>query len=82
MDCEVHIPLEGFEVVRVVEQGSPTEREATVLREHYLAGIECDHEHQRDRASCGCSLVDLGWHDSVGEARESWITHVVEVLRG
>lgn len=50
-----------------------------VLREHYLAGIECDHDMRADRASCACSLVDLGWQPNVGAAVESWVQHVMEV---
>ena len=53
-----------------------------VLREHYLAGITCDGAQERDNPVCGCSRVFLGWHPSVGEAREAWIRHVMEVAGG
>lgn len=49
----------------------------TVLREHYLAQITCDHEQKLDNAGCACSLVFLGWHPSVGEAVDAWIDHVL-----
>jgi hypothetical protein len=52
-----------------------------VLKQHYLAGIECDHERKMDNPRCACSLVFLGWHPSVGEAVDAWIEHVMEVAR-
>ena len=51
-----------------------------VLREHYLAGITCDGAQERDNPVCGCSRVFLGWHPSIGEARDAWISHVMEVV--
>jgi hypothetical protein len=57
------------------------ERQAAVTREHlrghYLAGIECDRIRHQDRPSCACSLVDLGWHDSVGAAVDAWLEHAL-----
>jgi hypothetical protein len=53
-----------------------------ILRGHYLAQIECDHEGKRDRAQCQCSLVSLGWHPSVGDAVQSWVDHVMALIRG
>ncbi len=50
-----------------------------VLREalfDHFPMLECDHEAKRDRVICGCSLVDLGWHPNIGEARRSWIAHI------
>lgn len=47
-----------------------------VLINHWLTGIECDHARKMDRAGCSCSLVDLGWHASVGRAVDSWIDHI------
>lgn len=47
------------------------------FRMHYLAHIECDEENKRDRPTCACSMVDLGWHDSVGAAVDAWHAHVV-----
>lgn len=52
------------------------------LKDHYLAGVECDHDRKQDRASCACSRVDLGWQPSVGAAVDTWIAHVVEVEGG
>ena len=54
----------------------------TALREHYLAGISCDHARKEDNPVCACSRVFLGWHPSVGEAVEAWIGHVMEVAGG
>lgn len=56
------------------------ERLRAVLAEHYLAGITCDHAQERDNPVCGCSLVFLGWHPSLGAAVEAWADHVAEVL--
>lgn len=56
------------------------ERFRAALREHYLAGITCDGAQERDNPVCGCSRVFLGWHPSVGEAREAWIRHVLGVV--
>lgn len=47
------------------------------LQRHYLAYVACDHERGMDNPQCACSLVDLGWHPSVGEAVEAWIDHVL-----
>lgn len=58
------------------------ERFRAALREHYLAGITCDGAQERDNPVCGCSRVFLGWHPSVGEAREAWIRHVLGVVDG
>lgn len=52
------------------------ERWLAVLADHYLAGIECDPERKLDNPVCGCSRVFLGWHPSIGEARQAWIDHV------
>lgn len=52
-----------------------------VLKAHYLAQIECDHERKMDRPMCNCSLVNLGWHPNVGAAVDAWIEHVMEVSR-
>jgi hypothetical protein len=49
------------------------------FRTHYLLGIECDHNRKRDRPTCACSKVDLGWHPSVGAAVDAWHAHVLEV---
>ena len=51
-----------------------------VLTDHYLAGIECDHEAKTDKASCACSMVALPVCPSVGAAVQSWIDHVLSVL--
>jgi hypothetical protein len=51
-----------------------------ILRAHYLAQIICDHEQGADQPVCACSLVNLGWHGSVGLAVEAWTGHVLAVL--
>jgi len=51
-----------------------------VLHQHYLTQITCDHERKMDNPVCACSLVNLGWHPSVGDAVGAWITHVIGEL--
>ncbi len=50
---------------------------AATLAEHWLAGIECDHETLADRPSCACSRINFGWYRSVGEAVNRWVEHVL-----
>lgn len=50
-----------------------------VLRKHYLAHIECDHEKKIDRAQCGCFGLYLPWCPNVGAAIDSWIEHLRSV---
>lgn len=52
-----------------------------VLREHYLMQITCDHERKMDNPVCACSLVNLGWHPSVGAAVDAWIEHALEQMQ-
>jgi hypothetical protein len=52
-----------------------------VLKDHYLVTVECDHNTKQDRPICACSLVDLGWHPSVGHAVEAWIDHLAASSR-
>lgn len=54
----------------------------SILFDHALTEIQCDHDTSRDRAICACSLVDLGWWKSVCLARQSWVDHVMAVIRG
>lgn len=51
-----------------------------VLRGHYLAAINCDHDRHMDQPVCACSIVALGWHPSVGAAVAAWASHVGEVV--
>lgn len=53
---------------------------AAVLREHWLARLECDEDRSLDRASCACSRIALHWQPSVGEAVQEWIEHIQQVL--
>lgn len=56
------------------------ERWQAALAEHYLMGINCDPDTKRDNPMCGCSRIHLGWHPSVGAARQAWIDHVVGLI--
>ena len=51
-----------------------------VLREHFPIEVRCDHEAGQDKVFCNCSMVDLGWHSSVGDAVASWVGHVIEEM--
>jgi len=53
-----------------------------VLRDHYLMNVICDPERKMDNPVCGCSRVFLGWHPSIGAARDAWIGHVMDVVSG
>jgi hypothetical protein len=59
------------------EEGPTGSIPVSVLREHWLHAMECDHETKQDKPHCACSRVDLGWHPSVGAAVEAWLEHVV-----
>lgn len=50
------------------------------LRQHWLAGIDCDEIAKTDRARCACSKVELPICASVGEAVDTWIQHVASLL--
>lgn len=69
---------------KAVEHAVAAERERWrhVLTEHYLINVACDHALARDQPWCACSLVDLGWHPSVGAAVDAWISHVADLLEG
>ena len=56
------------------------ERWAAVLADHYLMGVNCDPDTKRDNPMCGCSRIHLGWHDSIGAARQAWLDHVKAVV--
>jgi hypothetical protein len=70
------------EADRYREEGLAAERERwiAILAVHYLIDVICDPETRRDNPVCGCSQVFLGWHPSIGEARQAWIDHVAGLL--
>lgn len=59
-----------------------TERLAHILKDHYLTGIQCDSVKKLDWPTCQCSMVDLGWHPSIGQAVDAWVEHVLEQWTG
>jgi hypothetical protein len=61
----------------LAERGDPLR---DVLRRHYLTQITCDHDRKMDNPVCACSLVNLGWHPSVGDAVDAWADHVIGEL--
>jgi hypothetical protein len=76
LDCRISSVI--AEIVRAEVRG----RFGYALREHYLMNVICDPERKMDNPVCGCSRVFLGWHPSIGEAREAWISHVMDVVSG
>ncbi len=56
-------------------------RMAQVLREHWLTGLECDHEAKTDVANCFCGRWRPAPEPSVGQAVERWVEHVMEQVR-
>ena len=69
------------ETIAAVTRAAVRGQVAAALKEHYLAGITCDHARHEDNPVCACSRVFLGWHPSVGQAVEAWITHVMEAAQ-
>lgn len=72
-------PADLFRMVRALRLGD--EEFEQVLEKHYLAYIACDHDRKLDNPQCACSLVNLGWHPTVGAAARAWVDHVLDVLR-
>ena len=56
------------------------ERLPQLLKDHYLTGIQCDPIKKMDWPTCQCSMVDLGWHPSIGEAVDAWVAHLLKEL--
>jgi hypothetical protein len=57
-----------------------TARMRETLQQHYVVEMLCDHERKMNKPWCACSLVDLGWHSSVGAAARVWIDHVFAAI--
>ena len=66
--------------LRAEAAAAERERWLSVLADHYLMGISCDPDTKRDNPMCGCSRVFLGWHPSIGEARQAWIDHAADCV--
>lgn len=49
----------------------------TVLQDHWLVDIICDHEAKTDQAVCNCAVEALPVCPSVGLAVAAWIEHVL-----
>ena len=52
------------------------------LRDHYLAGIDCNEENHTDKAACSCALMMSSPQPSIGQAVQQWIDHVRDVVEG
>lgn len=64
-------------------RATPAPREEalrTVLREHWLTAIDCDHEAKTDTARCYCTRWTGAPQPNVGAAVEEWIAHVLAAL--
>lgn len=55
--------------------GLTREQLERLMRDHWLAGIHCDHATKTDKPSCSCSMWNCQPQPSVGEAVERWIEH-------
>lgn len=66
----------GDDGARLVE----VHRVRSVLREHFLAGIVCDHEERTDAAACNCSQWRSPQVESPVAAAHCWIDHFIDVL--
>lgn len=52
----------------------------TVLKEHFLYAIVCNHEAKTDVAQCGCSLWLCPPQSSIGAAVDRYVEHFKAVL--
>jgi hypothetical protein len=52
----------------------------SVLADHALVEIRCDHDAKTDTPVCNCAVAALGAHPSVQAAKEAWALHVYDVL--
>jgi hypothetical protein len=50
----------------------------SVLREHWLTGVECDHENKTDVATCYCSRWRSTPQPNIPAAVNEWIKHLLE----
>jgi len=49
---------------------------AAALKEHWLTGVECDHEAKTDTATCYCSVWRSKPMPNIPAAVGEWIEHV------
>ena len=73
---DADVLIESLKLERIATLGDVRR----VLKEHFLAGIECDHLAKTDTPSCSCSRVTFPAYRSVGEAVDGWIVHVMGIL--
>lgn len=50
----------------------------SILREHWLTGVECDHEAKTDVATCYCSRWRSAPQPNIPAAVNEWIKHLLE----
>lgn len=59
----------------------PVDKIESVLRDHWLVSVNCDHEKKTDRAQCACSLIQFQERPSVQDAVNDWVEHVMIEMR-
>lgn len=57
------------------------ERFVSIVAEHALVEVRCNHGARTDTPICNCALVYLGSYPSVQAAKEAWALHVWDALR-
>jgi hypothetical protein len=59
----------------------PVDAMLETLADHWLAGIDCDHEAKTDTPRCACCSLAFPAYPNVGAAVRAWLAHVAEVHR-
>ena len=77
---EEELPSMAYERGRADELARIVVALRSVLSQHWLAGIDCDHEAETDTPRCACSTVAFAAEPNIGMAVEAWIVHVASVL--
>ena len=68
-------------ILRLLDENqSVLTRLATVLQDHYLYDIGCNHQTKTDTPICACMGMKPVAYSSVGAAVQGWIKHVQDIL--
>lgn len=60
--------------------GLRREMVAAALREHWLTGVQCNHDDKTDVATCFCARWRSADSPNVAVAVSEWINHVMEYI--
>lgn len=55
----------------------PADLIESALREHWITSVNCDKSAKTNHATCSCSLWRGPVRQSVGEAVQDWVAHVL-----